>query len=156
MSVDNLLSRLERVRKTGRSQWVACCPSHESKSKQSLSIAETADGRVLLHDFGGCSAIAVLEAIGMEFSDLFPERDPDDAGRAPGWRDARAKDARQRREELHPRTALIAIAHDVTEAAVIVSDVAEGRTEAESVRLHLWTLAGRVASAISLAGCAHG
>lgn len=156
MSVDNLLSRLERVRKTGRSQWVACCPSHESKSKQSLSIAETADGRVLVHCFGGCSALEVLEALDLEFADLFPERDPDDAGRPNGWRDARAKDARQRTEQLHPRTALTAIAHDVTEAAVIVSDVAEGRTEAEAVRVQLWTLAGRVASALSLAGCAHG
>ncbi len=156
MSVENLLSRLDRVRKTGAAQWVACCPAHESKSRQSLSIAETADGRVLLHDFGGCSALAVLEAIGLDFADLFPERDPDDVGRANGWRGARAKDAAQRPEQLHPRTALTAIAADVTEAAVIVSDVAEGRSQAEAVRLHLWTLAGRVASALSLAGCAHG
>lgn len=142
MSVDTLLSRLERVRKTGPAQWVACCPAHDSKSRQSLSIAETPDGRALIHDFGGCTANEVLSAIGLEFADLFPERLPDDSAR--------------RRSKLTPRTALIAIAHDVTEAAVIVSDVAEGRTEAEVVRAHLWALAGRAASALSLAGCAHG
>lgn len=151
MAVETLLARLDHVRKTGRAQWVACCPAHESKSRQSLSIAESADGRVLVHDFGGCSALAVLEAIGLDFVDLFP-RDPDDAGRPNGWRGARAKDARQRIEQLHPRTALTAILADVTEAAVIVSGVAEGRTDAERVRLELWTLAGRIASALSMAG----
>lgn len=156
MAVENLLARLDHVRKTGRAQWVACCPAHDSKSKQSLSIAETTDGRVLIHDFGGCSALEVLEALDLDFSALFPERDPDDVGRANGWRDGRAKDARQRLEQLHPRTALTAIAADVTEAAVLVSDVAEGRIDADQVRLELWTLAGRVASALSLAGCAHG
>jgi len=142
MSVDTLLSRLERVRKTGAAEWVACCPAHDSKSKSSLAIKEASDGRVLIHDFGGCSASEVLSAIGLDFADLFPERLPDDPER--------------RRSNLEPRTALIAIAHDVTEAAVIVSDVAEGRAEAEAARVHLWTLAGRVASALSLAGCAHG
>lgn len=142
MSVDTLLSRLERVRKTGAAEWVACCPAHDSKSKSSLAIKEASDGRVLIHDFGGCSASEVLSAIGLDFADLFPERLPDDPER--------------RRSNLAPRTALIAIAHDVTEAAVIVSDVAEGRAEAEAARVHLWTLAGRVASALSLAGCAHG
>ncbi|HEY0876914.1 MAG TPA: hypothetical protein VGE10_00530 [Zeimonas sp.] len=142
MSVDNLLSRLDRVRKTGPSEWVACCPAHDSSSKSSLAIKEAADGRVLIHDFGGCSALDVLDAVGLDFADLFPERITDDAGR--------------RKTNLAPRTALIAIAHDVTEAAVIVSDVAEGRTEPGAMRLHLWTLAGRMASALSMAGCANG
>ncbi|HEY0878136.1 MAG TPA: hypothetical protein VGE10_06760 [Zeimonas sp.] len=152
MAVETLLARLDHVRKTGRAQWVACCPAHESKSRASLSIAEAADGRVLMHCFGGCAPLAVLEAVGLDFADLFPERDPDDVGRANGWRDGRAKDARQRLEQLHPRTALTAIAADVTEAAVIVSDVAEGRVDAERVRADLWTLAGRIASALSMAG----
>jgi hypothetical protein len=152
MAVEALLARLDRVRKTGRAQWVACCPSHESKSRQSLSIAEASDGRVLVHCFGGCSALAVLEALDLEFADLFPDRDPDAAGRAKGWRSARAKDAEQRKEQLHPRTALTAIAADAAEVAVLVSDVAEGRVDAERVRADLWTLAGRIASALSMAG----
>lgn len=151
MTVETLLSRLDRVRKTGRAQWVACCPAHDDRGP-SLSIAETADSRVLVHCFGGCPAHAVLDALELEFSDLFPERDPDDVGRANGWRDARAKDAGQRKEQLAPRTALTAIAADVAEAAVIVSDVAEGRVDPERVRADLWTLAGRIASALSLAG----
>lgn len=151
MAVETLLGRLAHVRKTSRAQWVARCPSHDDRGP-SLSIAETADGRVLVHCFSGCSALAVLEALNLDFADLAPERDPDDAGRANGWRGARAKDAEQRKDQLHPRTALTAIAADVTEAAVLVSDVAEGRVDPEDVRFELWTLAGRIASALSLAG----
>lgn len=151
MAVETLLGRLDCVRKTSRAQWVARCPAHDDRAP-SLSISESAEGRVLVHCFGGCSALAVLEAVGLGFTDLFPEHDPDDVGRANGWRSIRAKGAGQRVEQLHPRTALTAIAADVAEAAVIVSDVAEGRIDPERVRADLWALAGRIASALSMAG----
>ncbi|MBX3704611.1 MAG: hypothetical protein KF822_12620 [Steroidobacteraceae bacterium] len=151
MSVDNLLSRLDRVKKTGRSEWVACCPAHDSKSRQSLAISETADGRVLIHDFGGCSPAEVLAALGMDFADLFPERDPDDVGRRAGWRTAGHRDSRQEQVHVSARTALTAIAADATEVAVIVSDVAAGRADPDAVRLHLFELAGRIGSALDMA-----
>ena len=150
MTVDNLLARLDRVRKTGNGEWVASCPAHDSKSRQSLAISETADGRVLIHDFGGCSPAEVLGAVGLEFADLFPDRDPDDAGRRAGWRTAGYKDSRQERVTITPRTALVAIAADATEAAVIVSDVAAGRADPDAVRLHLFELAGRIGSALDM------
>ncbi len=150
MSVDNLLSRLDRVRKTGRADWVACCPAHDSRSRQSLAISETADGRVLIHDFGGCSPAEVLGALGLDFTDLFPERDHDDAGRRAGWRTATYRDSRQDRQTIAARTALTAIAADATEAAVIVSDVAAGRVDPDAVRLHLLELAGRIGSALDM------
>ena len=151
MSVDNLLSRLDRVKKTGRADWVACCPAHDSKSRQSLAISETADGRVLIHDFGGCSASEVLDALGMDFAELFPERDPDDVGRRAGWRTANRRDSRQADAHIAARTALIAIAADATEAAVLVADVADNKVPAGDVRTQLWTLAGRIASALAAA-----
>lgn len=150
MSAEALLSRLDRVRRVGHSKWVARCPAHDDRGP-SLSIAETTDGRVLLHDFGaGCSAAEVLHAVGLDFAALFPERDPDDVGRPPGWRSQPGRGARQRTEGISPRTALIAIVADVTEAAVIVSDVAKGSGDAEVARLRLWTLAGRIRSALAL------
>lgn len=148
MSVEALLARLDRVRRVGHGKWVARCPAHADRGP-SLSIAEAGDGRILLHDFGGCSASEVLGTLGLEFSDLFPERDPDDVGRRTGWRSAPARDARQRTETIAPRTALAAIHADATEAAVIIADVAEGRRTAESVRAELWVLAGRIAAALS-------
>ena len=116
----------------------------------SLSITEAGDGRLLVHCFAGCAPLAVLDAIGLDFAALFPERDRDDVGRRTGWRSAPASDARQRTEAIPPRTALIAIHADATEAAVIIADVAEGRRTAESARADLWTLAGRIAAALSV------
>lgn len=156
MSIDHLLSRLERVRKTGRAEWVAACPAHHSKSKSSLTVSETADGRVLIHDFGGCTPTEVLDAVGLDFSDLFPECDHDDAGRAKGWRTAGYKDSRRDKVSIAPRTALVAIAYDATEAAVLVADAADGRTEAGAVRMRLWELAGRITSALQVSGVHRG
>lgn len=75
MSVDTLLSRLVRFKRTRPNTWVACCPAHDDRGP-SLSIRETSDGRILLHCFAGCSAGAILEALGLDMADLFPPRDP--------------------------------------------------------------------------------
>jgi hypothetical protein len=70
--VERMLSRLEKVK--GRNgSWTACCPAHNDKSP-SLAIREGEDGRVLLHCFGGCETINVIQALGMDMNDLFPPR----------------------------------------------------------------------------------
>jgi DNA primase len=48
MTVENVLQRLDKVRKTGAFKWQACCPAHDN-SGPSLAIREMDDGRVLLH-----------------------------------------------------------------------------------------------------------
>lgn len=73
MSADTLLSRLAGVRKMGAGRWHALCPAHPDK-RPSLSIRELDDGRILLHDFSGCSVEDVLGAVGLEFDALYPER----------------------------------------------------------------------------------
>lgn len=78
--IDNLLSRLDKVRQTGPGRWSACCPAHADKSP-SLSIRELDDGRILVHCFTGCPTADVLAAVGLEFSDLYPERLPDLPGK---------------------------------------------------------------------------
>lgn len=72
MAINDLLSRLDNVKKTGHGRWVAKCPAHADKSP-SLSIREMDDGRILLHDFAGCETEAVLQAVGLTFADLMPE-----------------------------------------------------------------------------------
>lgn len=74
MTAENVLQRLEKVKRTGRDKWQACCPAHDDKGP-SLAIRELDDGRTLLHCFAGCGAAEVLAAIGLEFSDLFPKTD---------------------------------------------------------------------------------
>src|SRR5687768_8159424 len=73
MSAERLLARLELVRQAAPARWTARCPSHPDK-RPSLSIRELEDGRVLLHCFGACSVGDVLAAVGLQLTDLFPER----------------------------------------------------------------------------------
>lgn len=73
MTAASLLDRLEGVRQTGTGRWIARCPAHEDRSP-SLSIRETDDGRILVHDFAGCDVQSVLSAVGLSLSDLFPDR----------------------------------------------------------------------------------
>lgn len=74
MSAEQLLSRLDGVRQTGAGRWITRCPAHKDRHA-SLSIRELDDGRVLVHDFAGCSVQAVVEAAGLTMSALFPERE---------------------------------------------------------------------------------
>jgi hypothetical protein len=71
MSATALLDRLDRVKQTGPGRWLAKCPSHQDSSP-SLSVRELDDGRVLINCFGGCGAIDVLQAAGLEWGALFP------------------------------------------------------------------------------------
>lgn len=80
MGVDNLLSRLKRVKRTGPGRWVACCPAHKDRNP-TLSIRELDSGKILLHCFAGCSAVEVIDAAGVEISELFPPKNDAD-GRA--------------------------------------------------------------------------
>ncbi len=71
MIADALLSRLSKVK--GRNgSWTACCPAHEDRSP-SLSIREDGE-RVLVHCHAGCDVAAVLGAVGLDMTDLFPPR----------------------------------------------------------------------------------
>lgn len=73
MSVDALLARLEKVK--GRNgSWTACCPAHADKSP-SLAIKDEG-GKVLVHCFGGCTVEAVIGAVGMDLTELFPPKEP--------------------------------------------------------------------------------
>jgi len=91
MSAETLLSRLDKVRRTGAGRWIARCPAHDDKSP-SLSIRELDDGRTLVHCFAGCSVREVVTAVGMELSDLFPPRPLLD-GRKPERRPFSSDDA---------------------------------------------------------------
>jgi hypothetical protein len=74
--VEKMLGMLTKVK--GRNgSWTACCPAHNDKGP-SLAIRETEDGRVLIHCFAGCEALMIVQALGMDLTDLFP---PDDKRR---------------------------------------------------------------------------
>lgn len=122
MSADKLLSRLQRVRRTGPGKWVASCPTREDKSP-SLYITEKDDGTILLHDFGGDSVEAILGAVGLSFADLYPDK-PGTVGK-PVRRPFSASDV------------LALVAFESSVAAVVIADVVrhEGATEDDLQRL---------------------
>lgn len=70
--LEAILPLLDRVRKSGKG-YICRCPAHADRSP-SLSITEVADGRVLLRCFSGCGALSIVQALGLELSDLFPRR----------------------------------------------------------------------------------
>jgi len=128
MPVTDLLSRLQRVRVTGRHRWQACCPAHEDKSP-SMVITEADDGRILMHCFAGCAVDEIVGAIGLELSDLFPPRD---VHARPDHRPWRAGD-------------LIALAaHESAIVAIAASWIAQGKPLSEVDRNRLQTAAARL------------
>lgn len=78
---DQLLNKLDRVKQTGQGKWLAQCPAHDDKSP-SLAIKEVGD-RILVHCFAGCGVTEVLSAVGLEMTDLFPDRVSDPYGPVP-------------------------------------------------------------------------
>jgi len=77
MDVIEFLNRLDGV-KGGNGKWTACCPcsrnhSHNDRS-QSLSIAVGNDGRILLKCHKGCPVEEITSAMGLQVSDLFPDK----------------------------------------------------------------------------------
>ena len=70
--VNKILSLLSKVKSTGNNTWMACCPAHDDKSP-SMTISDYSDN-ILIHCFSGCTPIDILESIGLDFSDLFPDK----------------------------------------------------------------------------------
>src|SRR5687768_18117177 len=72
MSIDSLLSRLKKLKKTSPRTWLACCPAHEDRNP-SMSVRLTEEGKTLLYCFAGCSSLDILGAVGMSIDELFDE-----------------------------------------------------------------------------------
>lgn len=115
--VDRLLERLDGVRRTGPGRWIARCPAHEDRSP-SLSIREGDDGRVLLYDFAGCGACDVVAAVGLDLSDLFPERLDSDPRRARG--------SRRSAPPIPARDTLELLDEEAFVVEIIALDIAQG------------------------------
>jgi hypothetical protein len=134
MSAATLLTRLNNVRQTAPDRWLARCPAHEDRSP-SLSVRELNDGRVLLHDFGGCETADVLAALGLTVSDLF-ER-PFSNSRAFG----------PTRNGIPPRDLLVILDHELTVVVLILNDIVCRRTVSESQVQRLVRAACRIGRA---------
>jgi len=142
MSAENLLSRLERVKRTGAGRYQARCPAHDDKGP-SLSIRELDDGRVLVHCFAGCDVHSVLSAAGLSFDDLFPPRELGHYAKREG-RPFPAADI------------LRAIAFEVLVVAVAGSSMLAGEPFNAVDRDRLFVAVGRIQAALEAGGLNHG
>ena len=71
MTLDELLTRLEVVKKAGNG-FVARCPAHDDRSP-SLTISEGTDGRILMHCQAGCETPDICSKLNITMADLMPE-----------------------------------------------------------------------------------
>lgn len=143
---DRLLSRLDKVRSTGESKWIACCPAHDDKSP-SLSIREIPDGTLLVKCWAGCGAAEIVAAVGLSLADLFP-RQPDSpysAGKRRQWYDAAGE-------------AFRALAADVGIIHVAGASVGKGFVLSDADRERVALAVSRVRAALDLidGGLRHG
>lgn len=126
-----LLDRLDRVKQTAPGRWIARCPAHEDRGP-SLSIRELDDGRVLVHDFGGCQIGDVLAAVGLSLSHLFEKP---------------LGNFQPSRSGIPARDLLAIIDHEVTVAALITADILAEHTVSQEQWTRLATAAGRIGRA---------
>jgi len=81
MSLDDILGKLQKVKKLNDNSYLALCPAHADKNP-SLHIAVKGD-KILLSCQAGCNISSVIKAIGIEMTDLFlKEREPKQAVKA--------------------------------------------------------------------------
>lgn len=138
MALDQLLSRFDGVKRTGKDGFVALCSAHEDK-RPSLSIRELSDGRILLHCFAGCDVQSILAAVDLEFDALFPER---------------AIDAhyKQERRPFPATDVLRAIAFEAQVVSLAALDMAHGRTLSDEARKRLLLANQRIAGGLTAGG----
>jgi len=135
MTAETLLSRLTKVKRTGKENWLACCPAHQDKNP-SMTIRETSDGRVLVHCFAGCETSDILAAVGLQFSDLFPEP---------------LGQFKSMRRPFPAADVLEAVATEAQIAALVASDIAAGRSVSTSDRERLGVAVSRLSEAREIA-----
>jgi hypothetical protein len=137
MTLETLLSRLDKVKQTGRGRYLALCPAHADKNP-SLSLRETDDGRILIKCWCGCETQNVLSAIGLTFNDLFPE--------------PITHHAKPERRAFFASDLLRVIAFEALLTAAAACRLASGESLQETDRERLLIAAGRIREALHAGG----
>ena len=97
-----------------------------------MTVRQLPDGRTLMYCFAGCETAAILDALGLTFSDLFPE---------PLTRESLPRT----RGGIGAHEALACLRSESAVLAIMASDLASGQaSDADRAAL----CAGRIASAL--------
>lgn len=145
--LDTVLAGLERVKQTGPSSWLASCPTsrhaHGDRSR-GLSVREGDEGRVLIHCFAGCPVDEVVNALGLELSDLFPAR----AITYPHHADKGQYIGRARYRRIPWPDVWEALELDICACSIAFSDLSRGHQFTPEEAASIARLAGRLAGQI--------
>lgn len=121
--IEEILARLEKVKRTGRGNWLACCPAHDDKSP-SLTIHESETGKIVVRCFAGCGFEAIVGAVGLGFEPWFPPKQEGDFSPAI-------------RRPFPAADVLQALAFEAIVLAVTAADLATGQLTDEA-RARMW------------------
>jgi hypothetical protein len=123
MSAAVLLDRLDRVHQRRPGQYAAACPCCRSRHGRPINVRELDDGRVLLHAWCGCETSAVLAALGLSMTDLFP---------APLAGNGPAGGYGATRSRIPAADLLEVISEEVSVVAIVAADMLTRRTIPET------------------------
>jgi len=136
--LDNLLSRLEKVKRTGKDSYIASCCAHLDKSP-SLAIREIEPDKLLLHCFAGCSVEEITSACGLTLGDIMPDTAPD-------------KFRRPLSVPFNARDVMTCMSSDAFLLGVFIADCVKGATVTPLEASNAMKAAGRLISATRMAG----
>lgn len=139
-AASQIISRLNGIKKTGYSRWIAKCPAHDDRSP-SLTIRELDDGRVLVHCFSGCDVSAVVGAVGLTLSDLFPPRE--------------FANTKPKLASFNALDVLKALRHESLVIAIAAAQIVNGKPLSEEDAARVAVAYQRINEAIRLAGGDH-
>ena len=135
--IEDILPRLEKVKRTGKGNWLACCPAHDDKNP-SLTMHQADDGRVLVRCWSGCSFEEIVNAVGLGWEPWFPPKQPDDFKPAV-------------RRPFPAADVLEALHFECLVVASVASSIANGVPLTDVDRRRVWTCMERISSARDLA-----
>jgi hypothetical protein len=134
--IDMVLSRLDgfKLRENGRDRWRACCPGHDGSNPSALSVGIGQDDQVLLRCWQGCDVERVVQAMGLDLSDLFPPKPTNGYAGTP----------LKRRRLLTAGQALDLLDVEITLTMLVANDIARGELPDATTRDRLLLSAARV------------
>lgn len=74
MTLEEFAAKFRGPAKRAGHRLMVFCSSHKDESRQSLALSQGTDGKLLAHCYAGCATEAILAAVGLRITDLFPDR----------------------------------------------------------------------------------
>lgn len=135
MPIEKLLSALNNVRSRGHNKWIASCPTREDKHP-SMAITLCDNGIILIKDFGGESILEILKAIGMNFSDLYPDKI--------------GEYFKPIRRPFNPADILACLANEIIVVLAVATDLIAGKVQSVIDYKRLALAVSRISSALEV------